>query len=48
MNLTVVFSVVSVLNPNSWHLLAQMESSMTPYYVSYGTGWKRDVERPSM
>lgn len=32
---------------NSWRLLALMGSSMTHYFVSYETGWKRDVERPS-
>lgn len=36
------------LEPNSWHLLAQMESSMTRYYASYETEWKRDVARQSM
>lgn len=33
--------------PDSWHLLVQMESSMTRYFASCGTEWKRDVERPS-
>lgn len=32
---------------NSWRLLALMVSSTTRCFVSYGTGWKRGVERPS-
>lgn len=40
-----MFSLFPSLEPNSWHLLAQMESSMIRYFGSYETGWKRDVER---
>ena len=42
------FLLLRIHQPNSWRLLAQMESSMTRYFASYGTGWKKGAERPSM
>lgn len=46
--ITLLFAPPLLLSdPDSWHLSARMESSMTHYCASYGTGWRRDVARPS-